>query len=113
MIRRIRWKGELVGYVRKAGSFTLYSKDLYGWNGNKIVFDQEEKATDFKDKNAQLIFENDVINVKEKLTDSNRMFVVIHRDNTFYLQEYNSEKTEKIGLLFSEEISIKKVGYLG
>ncbi len=52
---------EVVGYSRKAGSYELFSRDLYGWNGKAIDYDHKEGDTCFRDKNNQRIFVHDIV----------------------------------------------------
>jgi hypothetical protein len=112
MISRLRFNDEMVGYKKVVVSSVFFSKDLYGWNGKKLEFDTEEKSTPYKDKNAQLIFENDVLNLKEKSTLSERLYVVKLVENQFELIGFNHEFKLAISTINSGEYSVTKVGLL-
>lgn len=112
MITRIRLNNEVVGYKRIEGNYTLFSKDLYGWNGTEIQYNQEEKSTDFKDKNAQLIFENDVLEIKDKKEANGFLYYVSYKENEVILNPYNTEEKVRNEVLMNRDFSIKKIGYL-
>ena len=61
-IFRLRNDDQILGYTKKIYSNTFYSKDLYGWSGKPIKgWIQQDINTDLRDKNNQLIFEEDII----------------------------------------------------
>ena len=64
MVHRLVQYGEVVGYLRVEGSYSFYSKDLYGWNGKVIEFDSKEKDSGYRDVNNQRIFQGDVIRIR-------------------------------------------------
>lgn len=62
-IFRLTRYDEFVGYIRRTGSYELYSKDLYGWNGKAIDYDYKEGDTGFRDKNNRRIFVHDIVHM--------------------------------------------------
>ena len=64
IIYRLRIDNDIIGYSKIIYNNTFYSKDLYGWSGNKIEGAiQKDRCTDLKDKNNQLIFEEDIVQI--------------------------------------------------
>ena len=112
MITRIRLDNEVVGYKREEANYVFFSKDLYGWNGKEIDYNQEEKSTAYKDKNAKLIFENDVLEIKNKKEDSGHLYYIQFSNEELTLKAYNNGDSLKISTLLSNEYSIKKIGFL-
>jgi len=58
---RLRIDNQIVGYERKSGNYTLFSSNLFQWNGKPIPFKQIDRCTSFQDKNNNWIFEEDII----------------------------------------------------
>lgn len=58
---RLRKDNEIVGYKRLSGNYTLFSFDLFHWNGKPIAFFQEDRCSSFQDKNDKWIFDQDII----------------------------------------------------
>lgn len=112
MITRIRLDNEVVGYKRVEGNYILFSKDLYGWNGLEINYNQSEKSTVFKDKNAQVIFENDVLEIRDKNEKSGLMYYVSFKEDVIILKAYNTEENLYSDVLMNRNYTVKKIGYL-
>lgn len=112
MITRIRLNNEMVGYKRVEGNMILFSKDLYGWNGAEINYNQEEKSTDYKDKNAQLIFENDVLEIRNKGEENGLLYYMDFENDNPTLKGYNGENHLSNEVLQSRNFSVKKIGFL-
>lgn len=65
-IFRLRADDQILGYSKQIYSNTFYSKDLYGWSGKPIKgWIQKDKCTYLRDKNNQLIFEEDIVHAKD------------------------------------------------
>lgn len=61
-IIRLRADDQILGYSKKIYGNTFYSKDLYAWNGTPIKgWVQEDLNTSLRDKNNQIIFEEDIV----------------------------------------------------
>ena len=58
---RLKLFDEVVGFKKSIGSYTFYSKDLYGWSGNRIKHNAIEIETALANTGGKPIFENDVI----------------------------------------------------
>lgn len=63
MVFRLTMYGEVVGYQRRIGGYTLYSRDQYGWNGAAIEFHAKEPESGFRDRNGERLFVNDLVRV--------------------------------------------------
>ena len=48
---RLRVDNEIVGYERVSGNYTLFSTDLFHWNGKPIYHEQKDRCTAYQDKN--------------------------------------------------------------
>jgi hypothetical protein len=112
MIQRLRHKGEIIGYRRTIGKMVFYSRDLYGWNGAPIEFDTTENSTEYKDINARLIFENDVLNIRQKSSGREAVYVIKIKNDTCRLIHYNEETDADISALQSSDYAVKIVGFL-
>lgn len=112
MIYRLRNKNLVVGYLRQEDTQSFFSKDLYGWTGNGIEYDFKEISTNFKDKNAQRIFVNDILNFNHKISGLDSIFIVLEKANTIILQGFNSEEEKPLELIQNVNYSVKKIGYL-
>ena len=87
---RLRVGDKIVGYERKSGNYTLFSTNLFRWNGKPIDFEQKDRCTALQDKNNNWIFERDII----QSTDYPQNAFVVTYDHLltkFLLVEINDE----------------------
>jgi hypothetical protein len=58
---RLRLDDQIVGYERISGNYTLFSTNLFQWNGKFIDHNHKDRCTSFQDKNNNWIFDQDII----------------------------------------------------
>lgn len=109
---RLRVGNEIIGYQRISGNYTLYSTNLFNWNGKPIAFDHRDRCTSFQDKNNNWIFEHDII----QSTDyPHNTFVVTYDDllTKFLLVEINDEVIfeHSIQLVCNDKRMITRITY--
>lgn len=96
---RLRIDDQIVGYKRISGNYTLFSLDLFHWNGKPIAYHQQDRCTAFQDKNDTWIFDQDIITSTDYPQNT---FVVTydHLLTKFLLVELSDE------VIFEESIDI-------
>ena len=88
---RLRVDNQIVGYKRISGNYTLFSLDLFHWNGKPIDFSQSDRCTGLQDKNNNWLFEQDII----QSTD--------YPDNTFVVM-YDNHLTKFLLVEINEQV---------
>lgn len=63
---RLRKDDQIVGYSKTIGKSTFYSPDKLWWGGKKIDFKQRDLGVGYQDINAEWLFENDLIRLKNE-----------------------------------------------
>lgn len=109
---RLRVDNQIVGYERKSGNYTLYSYNLFNWNGKPINFSQKDRCSGFQDKNNNWIFEQDII----QSTDYPQNTFIVTYDHLltkFLLVEINDEVIfeHSIQLVCNDKRKVTRITY--
>jgi hypothetical protein len=109
---RLRIDDEIVGYERTTGNYTLFSLNLFNWNGKPIEFKQKDRCTSFQDKSNNWIFEEDII----KSTDYPQNTFAVTYDHLltkFLLVEINDEVIfeHSIQLVCKDKSKVTRITY--
>jgi hypothetical protein len=116
MIFRLVHFDKVVGYSRQTGGYTLYSHDLYGWNGAEISFHLKEADTGFRDRNNTRLFTNDIINMRYyrnpvalKITAVCQVWITLDKKGRQIVRLPVSGETRPLDFL-KEAVSLERLG---
>lgn len=109
---RLRIDDHIVGYKRTSGNYTLFSSDLFHWNGKPIEYNQKDRCSAYQDKDNNWIFEQDII----QSTDYPQNTFAVTYDHLltkFLLVEINDEVIfeHSIHLVCNDKRKVTRITY--
>lgn len=118
IIYRLRIDSDIIGYYKVIYSNTFYSKDLYGWSGQKIEGAiQKDRCTNLQDKNSQLIFEEDIVKLFHPTRGETLFihFIYDEKMDVFMGVNFKTKEIEYHNLMLFEKqfnkIDLQRVSY--
>ena len=98
LIFRLLKENDIVGYMKyMSPKMIFFSKDLYGWSAGEISYDDKDTHIHLKDKNQQLLFENDLFKHRH------------YPDSIFIVAQADYDEDSKIYQLIDNQITIPTV----
>jgi len=88
---RLRKGARIVGYQRKVGTATFYSKDSFWWNGTALEFSSKDPWAQLKDKNNTPLFSGDIVEFEPIPGEDLDMGALLYLEDAWVLKSVTTD----------------------